>query len=318
MQNYTDISPKTTVANSLPALLNNDKTALSNSAGPAFPTANLVEGMTCWRTDEQKMYVLRSVDPATWVEVGGGKAGLPVGYRKTRLEPTGANLDEITVTGSCRDSTNTADIVFSVPFKKVVRLSAGWVAGNGAVGSVTSLANDESCHVYALLNPTTGEVDVCFDQALAPLSLPAGFSLFRRIGSFWLTQSKVYPFAQFGNYFHYGVAIGVLNNSAVVAGWRPLRLPCPQSVMVRAWMRGVVVGAKATAIKLYAGGNTDAVDDVFAQCIFGGVPSAVSVAPNTFSLIVPRDASVQITSPAGAQSSGVNLILTGYEDFLED
>ncbi len=51
----------------LPPLLNNDKTALSNSSGTAFPTTELQVGMKCWRTDQQKLYVLTSAVPATWV-----------------------------------------------------------------------------------------------------------------------------------------------------------------------------------------------------------------------------------------------------------
>ena len=67
MQNFTTIPSSETLTNSLSPLLNNDKTALSNSSGTVFPTTELQVGMKCWRSDQQKLYVLTSASPATWV-----------------------------------------------------------------------------------------------------------------------------------------------------------------------------------------------------------------------------------------------------------
>ena len=66
MQNYTEIPSSTTLSDSLSQILNNDKTALSLSSGTSFPTVNLQQGMPCFRTDEQKLYILTVVSPASW------------------------------------------------------------------------------------------------------------------------------------------------------------------------------------------------------------------------------------------------------------
>ena len=66
MQNYTEIPSSSTLSDSLSQILNNDKTALSLSSGTAFPTVNLQLGMPCFRTDEQKLYILTVVSPASW------------------------------------------------------------------------------------------------------------------------------------------------------------------------------------------------------------------------------------------------------------
>ncbi len=66
MQNYTEIPSSTTLSDSLSQILNNDKTALSLSSGTSFPTINLQLGMPCFRTDEQKLYILTVVSPASW------------------------------------------------------------------------------------------------------------------------------------------------------------------------------------------------------------------------------------------------------------
>ena len=68
MQSYTEIPETQTIVSSRALLLNNDKTALSNSSGPAFPTANLEVGMLCYRTDESKLYLMKNAAP-TWTQI---------------------------------------------------------------------------------------------------------------------------------------------------------------------------------------------------------------------------------------------------------
>lgn len=68
MQNYTEIPESQSLTSSRALLLDNDKTALSNSSGTAFPTQDLQVGMFCWRTDQNKLYQLTALTP-TWVEI---------------------------------------------------------------------------------------------------------------------------------------------------------------------------------------------------------------------------------------------------------
>ena len=63
MQSYTEISENTTLRDSRALILNNDKTAISNNQGTAFPTQDLQVGMFCFRTDERKLYQLISTAP---------------------------------------------------------------------------------------------------------------------------------------------------------------------------------------------------------------------------------------------------------------
>ncbi|KLV10183.1 hypothetical protein C9I92_21850 [Photobacterium ganghwense] len=58
MQNYTEITENTNLRASLPQILNNDKTALSNSSGIAWPTTPPPsDGRTCYRSDQKKLYM---------------------------------------------------------------------------------------------------------------------------------------------------------------------------------------------------------------------------------------------------------------------
>lgn len=68
MQSYTAIAPGTTLDASRPLILDNDLTAMSCSSGTVFPTQNLVVGQLCFRTDQNKLYMLTALTP-TWTLV---------------------------------------------------------------------------------------------------------------------------------------------------------------------------------------------------------------------------------------------------------
>lgn len=81
MQNFTDIPSTRTLSDSLAEILNNDKTALSLSSGTAFPTTNLQLGMPCYRSDQQKLYILTQVSPSAvwklWMDFSGSEGKAP-------------------------------------------------------------------------------------------------------------------------------------------------------------------------------------------------------------------------------------------------
>ncbi|WKZ86355.1 shufflon system plasmid conjugative transfer pilus tip adhesin PilV [Ralstonia pickettii] len=65
-QKYLDIPDSHTLQQSLPEILDNDKTALSCSAGESFPITNLLVGMLCYRSDQGMLYQLQDLSP-NWV-----------------------------------------------------------------------------------------------------------------------------------------------------------------------------------------------------------------------------------------------------------
>jgi hypothetical protein len=128
MQNYADLAEANTLQASRTIINNNLKTAMSQSSGTAFPTTNLQLGMPCWRSDLNKLYVLRAISPTTWepmysAESDGAGSGLDADLLDgqqgsyytaiaTRLGYTPANLAGDTFTG-------------------VVNVDAGNVGGSG-------------------------------------------------------------------------------------------------------------------------------------------------------------------------------------------
>lgn len=69
MQKYTDITEETTIKESRKLFLDNDKTIASHFSGTEFPMDNLIVGMECYRTDENRKYRLTSLSPVKWEPV---------------------------------------------------------------------------------------------------------------------------------------------------------------------------------------------------------------------------------------------------------
>ena len=68
-QNYPDIPSTETLQNSRQKLLERDDAVASCFSGTTFPTSGLTVGMLCLRTDEFKLYQLKSTGPDVWVAI---------------------------------------------------------------------------------------------------------------------------------------------------------------------------------------------------------------------------------------------------------
>jgi hypothetical protein len=114
--------------------------------------------------------------------------------------------------GSCRDSTDVADIIVPALTK---RLDAAWAAGTNQGGRDTGVISDATWHVFAIRNPTTTVSDVLFSQSPASPTMPPGFTQKRRIASIIRRGAGgIIPFRQIGDYFQ--VVNPVLD---FTAGW---------------------------------------------------------------------------------------------------
>jgi hypothetical protein len=69
MQSFVAIPDTQTLTNSRIPLLDNTRTVMSCSSGGTFPTAELQIGMLCYRSDQNKLYELKSTSPATWIVI---------------------------------------------------------------------------------------------------------------------------------------------------------------------------------------------------------------------------------------------------------
>lgn len=74
-QTYPDIPSSKPVRDSRQDILDRDEAIRSAFSGTTFPSANLVVGMLCFRTDMAQLYQLTATTPATWTRI---PLGVPV------------------------------------------------------------------------------------------------------------------------------------------------------------------------------------------------------------------------------------------------
>ena len=123
MQKYTEIAENQTLKESRELLLNNDKTALSNSSGTSFPTQNVQVGQFCFRTDEATLY--QCTGENTWTKLVTFTGGLPMFYNvpsydaatpsKLGLVKTGSNITNQNGTISITDENITSALGYKPP-----------------------------------------------------------------------------------------------------------------------------------------------------------------------------------------------------------
>ena len=65
-QGYKEIQLTTPLKDSLPLILHNDEASITCSAGIEFPEENLKEGMLCFRSDLQRLFLRRR---GVWVDI---------------------------------------------------------------------------------------------------------------------------------------------------------------------------------------------------------------------------------------------------------
>lgn len=148
---------------------------------------------------------------------------LPTGYLYgLTLSNNGsdANNDIDVSSGSCRDSTDADNMVLAAITK---RLDATWVVGTNQGGLDTGVkANTTWYHVWVIKRVDTGVVDVLFSLSVSAPTMPANYTLKRRIGSIITDGSgNLRAFIQLGDVFRYvtpiqDVSINNLSTTAVL------------------------------------------------------------------------------------------------------
>lgn len=149
---------------------------------------------------------LPAVDGSQLTNLPAASAALPDNYITGFAASATQGATSYTVTaGVCRDSTNSHDIRLTTSKSKV--FATTWAAGTGNGGSRAgdSYSSSLPVYVYAIKNPTTGEVDIWNARTITSLAaaLPSGYTVYRRVGYLWPNSStQINGLATDGDYCH--------------------------------------------------------------------------------------------------------------------
>jgi hypothetical protein len=150
---------------------------------------------------------------------------------------TDATNDIDIAVGSCMDSTNTYMLALTSAITK--QLDALWVVGTNQGGLDTGSASDTTYHVHLIKRLDTGVVDVLFSTSATSPTLPANYTVFRRIGSIIRASGSIRAFSQFRDEFLLSTPVKDVDlGQGTTANLRTLTVPTGVNVIARLRLRG--------------------------------------------------------------------------------
>jgi len=217
-QSFTALTATNTLQDSLQPLLDRDLSSRSNNSGTSYPATNLERGMLCYRTDQDKLYVLKAITPvALWEEmaqvssVGTGYLPLAGGTvtGNITLDASAAERQLILKTGAGTNYTyffhrpsdhlmglwsaaNSAGVFTYAPSTHTLNLTATnvqkggntiWHAGNDGAGSGldADLLDGQSGAYYQAWANLTGKPSFSDAATTTVAAIQAGVDLASRI-----------------------------------------------------------------------------------------------------------------------------------------
>lgn len=131
------------------------------------------------------------------------------------LSTAGASTSFGVALGFCTDSTNVRLMRLTGAFTKT---TSAWAVGSGNGALDTGALSNTWYHVFIIMRIDTGVVDVLFSLSATAPTLPASYTLFRRIGSLKVESSQWRKFVQVGDDFIWDVPINDANGISPTGG----------------------------------------------------------------------------------------------------
>ena len=220
--------------------------------------------------------------------------------------------------GMCRGTGDVGDIILAAALTK--QLDAAWAAGTNAGMRATGVAiANGTYHLFAIMRPDTGAVDVAADSSFTGANVAANtnaaFTVKRRIGSILRESAAIVAFSQLGDEFLRKSS--VLDVSAANPGTSAVSrtLSVPTGGQVWAKFNATVVNTTASAVgdPLFTepDRNDEAVSISAAPLAsaprYGNAGGAVAV--TSVNMLVRTNTSGQIRSRLGGSDANTTLYI---------
>lgn len=231
------------------------------------------------------------------------------------LSTAGSSSTMSVAAGAANDAANAALMILSSAISKT---TATWAAGTGNGGldsgvSGGAIATSTWYHFYIIENPSTGDVDIIFStNATAPITLPSGYTLYRRIGSAKTNGSSQWTlFRQYGDEFIWDVPILDVNGISPTGSTTLHTLTVPTGINVLARINAALnASAYGSAVLLQSGTNSSSAPGTPA-----GNTSLTTQTNGTihgqFSFITSTSAQIR---QQGSGTSTLYIVTTGWVD----
>lgn len=148
------------------------------------------------------------------------------------------------------------------------RLDAAWAVGTNQGGLDTGTVADATYHVYAINRPDTNVSDVLFSLSATAPTLPANYTLYRRIGAILRESGAIVSFVQVGDDFYRTPTTSFSGGSA--RAYAVLSIAVPSGIAAKPMLSyRLVIGSGTGLIKMIIGwGPTSATQSAtVAECI---------------------------------------------------
>lgn len=228
------------------------------------------------------------------------------------LSAAGATATFGVAAGTAANSTNVSMLALASAYTKT---TSAWAVGtgNGAIDTGT-IANNTWYHVYLIQRIDTGVVDVVFSTSVSTPTLPANYTLFRRIGAMRTNGSAQWiKFAQNCDEFLWDVMVGDVAVSNLGTTGTLYTLTVPTGVKVNALMRGSFTNAAIDVGGFISSPDeSDQVVSVSAGRVHFVVSVAAKFVANAFN--IRTNTSAQIRAVSDTAGSSLNISTYGWTD----
>jgi hypothetical protein len=254
---------------------------------------------------------------ARWQAIAGGARLTPgniPGYLSgLTLSTAGSSSSFGIAAGAATDSTNTDMMSLASAYTKT---TGTWTAGsgNGALDTGT-IASSAWYHVFLIRRPDTGTVDVLLSLSATAPTLPANYTLSRRIGSLCTSSSQWIKFSQFGDEFLWDQTQASVNAATGSTSAQTATLAVPTGIKVNALINVGVSESSGNDGRAYVS-SFDKSDEAPAVSNFNvGVSGAAATGLQNWSqLRVRTNASAQIRYRAMASTASIWIGTAGWID----
>lgn len=184
------------------------------------------------------------------------------------------------------------------------RSDAAWAVGtgNGGMDTGTKPASG-TLHVWLIKRPDTGVVDALFSISATSPTMPANYTLKRRIGAVLTSSSNIRPFKQDGDFFRHDSDIADVSTTAHSRTIRPLTVPTGIRVRVQITLSFTCTSSGSAAV--YETGSTNCSLNLAVTLNTAYAGSAAELFTDT---------SGQIDTSATGGTVGFNIYTAGWID----